>query len=112
MTVRAGMSQDAIKRVQLAAMAKKVATLDWTLKTSEKGGKSTTYLTLKAKGVRACTVWLRGPTFQPGQYVTIKVRSKTVYRGPLTIDTKTLLQEARRTGDRLRPVFAAVQVKL
>ncbi|MHC4077157.1 MAG: hypothetical protein ACYST0_01805, partial [Planctomycetota bacterium] len=113
--VRAGMSLDARRRATIAAINKKVATLTWTIKTaakSEKGAKSATLVTLRTKGVRACTVFFRAPTFRRGQNVTVKVRSKTVHRGPLLVDPKMLLQEARRTGERLRPAFAAVPVKL
>ncbi len=111
-SVRAGMSKAARRRATIAAFNKKVATLSWTIKTIHKGGKSTTVVTLKTKGVRACTVFLRAPTFREGQQVFVKVRSKTVYRGALAIDPKTVLAEARRTGERLRPAFWAVAVKL
>ena len=42
----------------------------------------------------------------------MKVRSKTVHRGVLEIDPRILLEQARRTGERLRPAFWAVAVKL
>ena len=110
--VSAGMSGDGIRRAQIAAINKKVVTVTWNIKTTEKGGKSTTVVTLRGKGVRACTVFLREPTFQPGQSVTVKVRSKTVWRKTLAVDPRHLLQEARRTGERLRPALVKVPVRL
>jgi len=110
--VRAGMSEANRRRATIAAFNKKVATLTWTIKTIGDGDKSTTLVILKPKGVRAATVFFRRPTFQEGQKVLVKVRSKTVYKGTLAIDPKTVLGEARRTGERLRPAFGAAQVRL
>lgn len=110
--VRAGMPVAARRRATIAAFEKKVASLSWSSQTVGMGGDSTTVITLKPKGVRACTVFFRGPAFKAGQQVWVKVRSKTVHRGKLTVDARTVLSEARRTGERLRPVFVAVKVRL
>jgi len=121
--VRAGTSEADRRRATIAAFNKKVATLSWTIQTGSKPGSKgspktgqseggSAVVLLRPKGVRACTLFFREPTFQRGQQVLVKVRSKTVYKDALAIDARTMLLEARRTGERLRPAFAAAQVRL
>jgi hypothetical protein len=110
--VRAGASLADKRRATIAAFNRKVASLSWTIKTTGEGEEATTLVSLKPKGVHACTVFFRGPRFCEGQKVLVKVRSKTVYKATLAIDPKVVLVEARRTGERLRPAFAAAQVRL
>ena len=83
-----------------------VATIDWSITT--RGAKKT--LTCKADGVRAAQVFLRAPWFSRGDEVVVKVGRKVVFDDVLEIDPRALLEEARRTGDRQRPVLRRVDI--
>jgi hypothetical protein len=67
-------------------------------------------VTLQAKGVRRGRFAFRAPWFAVGDEVRVLVGKKEVFAGNLQADPRTLLDEARRTGDRLRPALRVVEV--
>lgn len=105
--VDASASPDAQRRATIAAMAAKVAKLSWKIEPK----KDETIVTLTAEGVTAATVLLRATTFTPGRKVTVRAGSKTVSSEPLVPDPRTVLSEARRTGDRQHPALKRVAVR-
>ncbi len=107
-TVQPGLSEEELRRVRIKSVEKKVVKLTWSLETA-KGGAST--LSVVPDGVTGFTIFLREPWFTPGQHVTVRAKGKTLFNGALVPDPQTLLSEARRTGERLRPTFRAIQVR-
>jgi hypothetical protein len=88
-------------------MANKVAKLGWKIEE----GKDETVVTLTPDGVGAATLFLREPVFRTGRKVTVRVKGKAEFSELLGPDPRTILAEARRTGDRLRPVLRTVAVR-
>ncbi|MFT7617054.1 MAG: hypothetical protein ACI97A_000687 [Planctomycetota bacterium] len=103
--VSATASPDQQRRKVLQVMGKKVATLDWKINSKKKSVE----LSLKGKGVRGCTVYLRDDRFQAGEKVHVKSNAGTK-KLVVTFDPRTALTEARRTGDRMHVVFQAVKL--
>jgi hypothetical protein len=104
--VSATASADEQRRATIAAMAKKVARLTWKIETA----KNETVLTLGADGVKAATLCVREPLFTAGRKLTVKAKGKTVLSEILTADPRTMLSEARRTGERLAPVARTLAI--
>jgi hypothetical protein len=100
-------SPDAQRRATIAAMASKVAKLSWKIEQK----KDETTLTLTSDGVTGATVFLRAATFSPGRKVTVRAGNRTVASEPLAPDPRTVLTEARRTGDRHHPALKRVGVR-
>lgn len=106
--VRAGAKPDDQRRAVINSMKKAVASASWNIRDK----KDTKVLTWSGKGVRTATLFLCAPWFTRDDTVTIKARGKTIYEGPVGADARTMLEEARRTGARLRPVLRRFDVKL
>ncbi|MCC7063419.1 MAG: hypothetical protein IT456_11480 [Planctomycetes bacterium] len=105
-SVAAGASPDDQRRAILRSMESKIVKLTWRIE--EKKGERT--LTLHGDGVKKATVFLRGPTFTAGTKLTIRAGNKVVFADTLTADPKTLLEDARRTGNRLRPALRTIAI--
>lgn len=105
--VDGSLSADGQRRATIDAMAAKVAKLTWRIE--EKKGE--TLVTLSADGVTAATLFLREPAFHPGRKVTVRAGTKAAFSDVLTADPKTMLAEARRTGERQRPALRTVEVR-
>ncbi|MEQ1729637.1 MAG: hypothetical protein ABL982_14795 [Vicinamibacterales bacterium] len=86
------MQKHALVRVQIASVG--------TIKT----------VTLQSKGVEKGRFAFRAPWFAVGDSVRVVVGKKEVFAGQLVPDPRTLLDEVRRTGDRLRPALRVVDV--
>lgn len=104
--VSASLSPDEQRRATVRAMQKQVASVRWRIDAD--GRKKT--VTLQAKGVRRGRFAFRAPWFAVGDEVRVLVGKKEVFAGNLQADPRTLLDEARRTGDRLRPALRVVEV--
>ena len=102
--VSASLSEDGKRRKTIAAMARSVARVDW--KITRKG--HDVELVLKPSGVREQTVLMREPWFQPGDHVTIRRGRAKVHEAVLNPDPRVMLEEARRSGERLRLVLGRV----
>lgn len=104
--VSASLSPDEQRRATVRAMQKQVASVRWQI--ASKGAVKT--ITLQAKGVRRGRLALRAPWFVVGEQVRVMVGNKERFAGALQVDPRTLLDEARRTGDRLRPALRVVEI--
>nr|MCU0867923.1 hypothetical protein [Planctomycetota bacterium] len=104
--VSATLSPDEQRRATLRAMQKQVASVRWQI--TGKGAVKT--ITLQAKGVRRGRLAFRAPWFAVGEQVRVLVGNQQRFAGALQIDPRTLLDEARRTGDRLRPTLQIVEL--
>ena len=104
--VSASLSPDEQRRTTLRAMQKQVVSVRWQI--AGKGGVKT--ITLQAKGVRRGRLAFRAPWFTVGEPVRVVVGNKERFAGALQVDPRTLLDEARRTGDRLRPALRVVDL--
>lgn len=107
-SVGAGASADEARRAQLKGMDPCVARLT-TRRTSEKG-RSVLAIT-EWSGVKAATLFLRHPEFVPGTPWIVRSKAKTLHDGPLSADVKTMLFDARRTGERLRPALRVFSIE-
>lgn len=105
--VSSTLSADGKRRATLAAMEKQVASIDWSITRTP----AAATIELKATGVKRCTVLLRVPEFAPGQLVTLRAGRKLVQQGEIEVDRTTLLEEARRSGERLRPAITRIPVR-
>lgn len=106
--VRANLSPDAMRRAVIEKMNKSVVSVGWRI--ARKNGVAT--ITVTGKGVPAATLFLREPWFARGERVVVRARNAVVSDGLVEIDRRVLLEEARRTGERLRPALARVGLKL
>lgn len=104
--VSASLSPDEQRRATLRAMQKQVVSVRWQI--ASKGGVKT--VTLQAKGVRRGRLQLRAPWFAVGEPVRVQVGGKELWAGKVQVEPRTLLDEARRTGDRLRPALRSVEI--
>lgn len=104
--VSSSLGHDAKRRATIAAMRDNVASIDYEVEQNARGSN----VTLRAHGVRRCTLFLRWPEFAPGRSVTVRAGDRVVTRGPLEMDRAALLEEARRTGERIRPALSRVAV--
>lgn len=104
--VPADLSLDEQRRATVRAMLKQVVSVRWQI--TSKGPVKT--ITLQGKGVRRGRLQLRAPWFAVGEQVRVVVGSKEVFAGVLQVEPRTLLDEARRTGDRLRPALRSVEI--
>ncbi|MBL8724917.1 MAG: hypothetical protein JNK49_12780 [Planctomycetes bacterium] len=104
--VGAKASPDEQRRAILRSMEGKVVKLVWRLE--EKVGERV--LTLTGDGVQQATVFLRGPTFGAGDKVTIRVGSRVVATGPLVAEVRSMLEDARYSGNRTAPALRRVVV--
>ncbi len=104
--VSARASADDQRRALLDALAKQVASVSWRVDTK---GETTTFA-LTAKGVRRATLFLREPWCRPGTRVVVRA-GKTRLDETLAVDPRALLEHARRTGERLRPAWRAIDVR-
>jgi dienelactone hydrolase len=104
--VSARLSPDGQRRATIAKMAKAVASLRWSWSRED----DKTRITIKPRYVRAYSVLLREPYVQVGDRIELRGGSKILYRDKLEPDLRTLLEEARRTGERLRPALRRVSV--
>lgn len=105
--VSARLSPDEQRRATIQAMEKAVARLSWKL--SEKDGIAR--LELGAEGIEALTVLCRCDRFQVGQRLQVLVGRKVVVDQTLAIDARAMLEDARRTGERQRPLIRSFAVK-
>jgi hypothetical protein len=104
--VPANLSLDEQRRTTVRAMLKQVVSVRWQI--TKKGEVKT--VTLQGKGVKRGRFAFRAPWFAVGEQVRVVVGSKEVFAGVLQVEPRTLLDEARRTGDRLRPALRSVEV--
>ncbi|MEZ6195427.1 MAG: hypothetical protein R3F20_06840 [Planctomycetota bacterium] len=104
--VSARLSADEKRRQTIAKMKPAVASIRWSVK---RDGDTTT-LELTGASVERATVFLRAPWFTPGDRVVVKAKRKIVFQGKLEPDPRTLLEEARRTGERLRPALLRLPI--
>jgi dienelactone hydrolase len=104
--VSSTLSPDEQRRATLRAMQKQVASVRWQI--TGKGAVKT--VTLQAKGVRRGRLAFRAPWFAVGEQVRVLVGNQQRFAGALQVDARTLLDEARRTGDRLRPALRVVEL--
>jgi hypothetical protein len=104
--VPANLSLDEQRRTTVRAMLKQVVSVRWQI--TKKGEVKT--VTLQGKGVQRGRFAFRAPWFAVGDQVRVVVGSKEVFAGALQVEPRTLLDEARRTGDRLRPALRSVEV--
>jgi hypothetical protein len=107
------LSYDEQRRRTVKAYEKYVARLTPTWKFDEGSAAkpASTTLEFAADGVRGFTVFLREPWTAPGRRTTVRAKGRVLFDGVAAIDRETLLREARRTGERFRPAFAAYSVK-
>jgi pimeloyl-ACP methyl ester carboxylesterase len=105
--VSADLTPDGQRRATIAAMASKVAMLGWHIE--EK--KAETLLTLTPDGVSSATIFLREAWFKQGRKATVLARGRKLWSGVVAPDPKTVLSEARRTGERLRPALISVALR-
>lgn len=112
--VRPGASETALRRAMLKALEDRVARLRWTLKERRagKGEPAGMEVLLRPEGVRACTLFLRAGDFPPGARVSVRRGARELGTATLRPDRRVLLEEARRTGGRLRPVVQRIQLEL
>lgn len=126
--VPANLSADEQRRQTVRGMLKQVASVRWaiTTKADKPAGKPaakadpaatpsampgpTKLVTLSQKGVKQGRFAFRAPWFQVGDSVRVLVGKKELFAGVLQPDPRALLDEARRTGDRLRPALRVVEV--
>ena len=124
--VSANLSADEQRRQTVKGMLKQVASVRWAITTkADKPGAATgakqgapagstpaptKTVTLSQKGVKQGRFAFRAPWFQVGDDVRVLVGKKELFAGVLQIDPRALLDEARRTGDRLRPALRVVDV--
>lgn len=104
--VSASLSPGGQRRATVRAMQKQVVSVRWQI--SSKGAVKT--ITLQAKGVRRGRLALRAPWFVVGEQVRVLVGGKERFAGKVQVEPRTLLDEARRTGDRLRPALQVVEI--
>lgn len=104
--VSATLSPDEQRRATVRAMGKQVASVRWQI--TSKGGVKT--ITLQGKGVKRGRLAFRAPWFTVDEQVRVLVGSKELWGGKVQIEPRTLLDEARRTGDRLRPALRVVEI--
>ena len=104
--VSTSLSPDEQRRATVRAMLKQVVSVRWQITT--KGEVKT--VALQGKGVKRGRLALRGPWFAVGDQVRVVVGSKEIWAGKVEVEPRTLLDEARRTGDRLRPALRVVEV--
>jgi hypothetical protein len=104
--VSTSLSPDEQRRATVRAMLKQVVSVRWQI--TKKGEVKT--VTLVGKGVKRGRFAFRAPWFAVGEQVRVVVGSKEVFAGALQVEPRTLLDEARRTGDRLRPALRSVEV--
>lgn len=104
--VSANLSPDEQRRATVRGMSKQVASV--TFEIAEKGAAKT--ITLTAKAVKRARFAFRAPWFAPGDTVRVLVGKKEVFAGTLEPDARTMLDDARRTGSRLRPAMRTVEV--
>jgi predicted esterase len=105
--VDASASPDAQRRATIAAMASKVAKLGWKIEQK----KDETIVSLTSEGVPSATVLLRSPAFPIGRKITVRGPGAPAFSDVLTPDPRTMLADARRTGERLHPVLRSVTVR-
>jgi len=104
--VSTSLSPDEQRRATVRAMLKQVVSVRWQI--TAKGEVKT--VTLQGKGVKRGRLAFRGPWFAVGDQVRVVVGSKEIWAGKVQVEPRTLLDEARRTGDRLRPALRVVEV--
>lgn len=106
--VPGNLSPDAMRRAVIARMSKALVSVGWRI--ARKSGVAT--ITVTGAGVPRATLFFRAPWFTPGERVVVRARNATLFDGLLEIEPRTLLEEARRTGDRLRPALARIELRL
>lgn len=104
--VSTSLSPDEQRRATVRAMLKQVVSVRWQI--TRKGEVKT--ITLQGKGVKRGQLALRAPWFAVGDQVRVVVGSKEIWAGKVQVEPRTLLDEARRTGDRLRPALQVVEL--
>lgn len=104
--VSTSLSPDEQRRATVRAMLKQVVSVRWQI--TKKGEVKT--VTLQGKGMKRGRLAFRAPWFAVGDQVRVVVGSKEIWAGKLEVEPRTLLDEARRTGDRLRPALRVVEV--
>lgn len=109
-TVSAQQSPDEQRRETLRSMQKHVVSVRWAITTKATKTGTTKTVTLQGKGVPKGRFAFRAPWFQVGDDVRVMIGQKQLFAGVLQPDPQALLDEARRTGDRLRPALRVVDV--
>jgi len=109
-TVSAQQSPDEQRRETLRSMQKHVVSVRWAITTKATKTGTTKTVTLQGKGVPKGRFAFRAPWFQVGDDVRVMVGTRQLFAGVLQPDPQALLDEARRTGDRLRPALRLVEV--
>jgi len=104
--VPSSLSYDGKRRATIRAMRGQVVWVAWTIKRARRR----TTISLKSRGVTRCTLFLRAPAFKAGDRVRVRAGAKTVFDGPLRPEPRVLLEETRRTGERLRPAIARLAI--
>lgn len=109
-TVSAQQSPDEQRRETLRSMQKHIVSVRWVVTTKTTKTGTTKTVALQGKGVPKGRFAFRAPWFQVGDDVRVVVGTRQLFAGMLQPDPQTLLDEARRTGDRLRPALRVVDV--
>jgi dienelactone hydrolase len=104
--VSASLSAEEQRRATVRAMSKQVVSVRWQI--ASKGARKT--ITLQSKGVRRGRLAFRAPWFVVGEAVLVLVGGKELWAGKVQVEPRALLDEARRTGDRLRPALQVVEI--
>ncbi|MFO0982860.1 MAG: hypothetical protein U1E76_14205 [Planctomycetota bacterium] len=105
-SVPAGASEDAKRRLIIKSMEKAVVKLRWKIETR---GQVRT-LMLESDGVKSCSVLVRAPLADQVDQLVVRARNKVCFAGAPLPDVRAVLTEARRTGDRLTPVLRTIAV--
>lgn len=109
--VDATLGYDEKRRRTIAAYAKSVVVLRPTITTTtDKSGVASTLLAFASDGVREAVVRLRAPFAPAGRRVVVRAKGVDAWSGVVAVDRPTLLREARRTGERLRPALRTVRL--
>lgn len=105
--VPARLDRDGQRRATLAAMEKQVARIRWRTSRTE----DLCAIDITMEGIQEAAMILRAPLATPGSRVSVKMRRKILFDGEVRPDPRTILEQARRDGSRLRPALAAIDVR-
>ncbi len=108
--VPATASHDEQRRLTIKAYEKAVVTLRSQASVEVKSG--ALRIEVASEGVLEASLFLRAPHVAPGTKLTVVTGARKHFEGEATASAETILREVRRTGERLRPTFQIIPVKL
>lgn len=100
--VTPSMTLDQRRKKVIAQLEKRVVSLSWRVRKGRSGAMS---IDLSLDGVRKASVQLRASLVPIGTELKVRHRGRTLHDGPLAVDRRVLLEEVRRTGERLDPAL-------